>query len=86
MIAAAVYILCAVTSACCATLLLRSYRRDGAPLLFWSGLSFAAFAIANALVFTDLVVFPDTDLSLLRALAGLIAIAILLYGLVWESD
>jgi hypothetical protein len=86
MIAAIVYVLCTVTSACCAVLLLRQYRGHRSRLLFWSGLSFAIFACANALVFTDLVVLPDVDLSLVRAIAGFVAIAVLLYGLVWEAD
>ena len=86
MIAALVYVLCTVTSALCAMLLLRQHRRQRSRLLFWSGLSFVGFAITNALVFADFVVLPDVDLSLVRAAAGLTSIAILLVGLVWEAD
>lgn len=86
MIAAVVYVLCTVASTLCAMLLLRQYRRQPSRLLFWSGLSFVGFAVANALVFADFVVLPDVDLSLVRAVAGVASIAILLVGLVWEAD
>jgi hypothetical protein len=86
MIAAAVYLLCAATSALCAALLLAGYRRSGARLLLWSGASFAGFAVSNALVFADLVVLPETDLTLLRAATGAISIGILLFGLILDSD
>jgi len=85
--AAIVYFLCMAASAWCALLLLRQYRRQGSRLLFWSGLSFVGFAVTNALVFTDFVVFPeDIDLSLVRAAAGFVSIAVLLFGLLWEAD
>ena len=80
-----VYVLSTLTSALCAVLLLRDYRRTSTRLLLWSGLSFAGFALANALVFLDLVVVRDTDLSTLRAATGCGAIALLIYGLVWDS-
>jgi hypothetical protein len=74
-----------VTSAFCAALLLREYRRTGARLLLWSSLSFIAFAINNMLVFTDMIVLPARDLSIVRALAGLVAVSLLLYGLIWDA-
>lgn len=86
MIAAAVYVLCTATSALCAALLLNGYRRSGARLLLWSGASFVGFAVSNALVFADLVVLPDIDLSLLRAITAAASVAVLLYGLVWDAD
>ena len=85
MTAIAVYILCVMTSTFCATLLLREYLRTQARLLFWSSLAFAAFALHNALVFMDLVVLPAVDLSLFRATAALLAVALLLYGLIWDA-
>jgi hypothetical protein len=81
----AVYTLCMLTSALCAALLLREYRRSRARLVLWSSLSFVGWALNNALVFTDMVVFPSADLSLARALVGLTAISLLLYGLVWDA-
>jgi hypothetical protein len=85
MIAAAVYLLCMLTSAFCAMLLLREYRRAGGRLLLWSSLSFVGFAANNALVFTDMVVLPGSDLALVRALAALAAVLLLVFGLVWDG-
>jgi len=64
---------------------LREYRRSRARLLLWSSLSFVAWAVNHALVFTDLVVLPGVDLSMIRALAALAAISLLLYGLIWDA-
>ena len=83
--ATAVYLLCMLTSAVCAALLLREYRRSGARLLLWSSLSFIGWAANNALVFMDLVVVPGYDLSLIRATVALIAVSLLLYGLIREA-
>lgn len=85
--ASAVYVLCTLTSALCAVLLLRQHRSSPNRLLLWSGISFWAMAAANALVFVDLVVLPAAyDLLLVRVWAMFIAAALLLYGLVWEVD
>ena len=84
MIATLVYLLCMLTSTFCAVLLLREYRRNPVRLLLWSSLSFVAWALNNALVFTDLIVFPGIDLLLVRALTSLVAVSLLLYGLVWD--
>ena len=83
---AAVYILGALTSLRCAFLLLRNYGRVKKKLLLWSGLCFAGLAISNFLVFVDLVLFPDVDLYPLRLATAAVAMALLLYGLIWESD
>jgi hypothetical protein len=85
--AEAVYILCALTSVACAVLLLRSYRRSGMRLLLWSGLCFVMLAVSNVVLFVDLVVIPeDIDLSLLRSSIGLVGVATLLYGLIWDAQ
>jgi hypothetical protein len=81
-----VYALCMVTSIACAALLLRAYRRGRSRLLLWSCACFVGLALNNALLFADLVIVPQVDLSLWRALSGLLGILVLLYGLVWESD
>ena len=83
--ASAVYLLCMLTSAFCAVLLLREYRRTQARLLLWSSLSFTGWALNNALVFADMVMLPGLDLSLIRAVVALIAVSLLLYGLVWDA-
>lgn len=79
-----VYALCAVTSAVCAGLLARAYRRQQTRLLLWSTLCFAGLTLNNGLLFTDLVLVPSTDLSLWRGLTGLGSMLILLYGLIWD--
>jgi uncharacterized protein DUF5985 len=83
--ATSVYLLCTLTSAFCAALLLREYRRTSVRLLLWSSLSFAGWAVNNALVFMDLVVLPNVDLSLVRTSAALVAVTLMLYGLVWDA-
>ncbi len=80
-----VYLLCAATSVLCATLLIRSFGRTRPPLLLWTSLCFAGLALNNILLFVDRIVIPATDLSLLRSCVALAALAVLLYGLVWES-
>lgn len=83
--ATSVYILCTITSAFCAALLFREYRRSSARLLLWSSLSFMAWALNNALVFMDLVMLPDIDLLIVRTSASLVAVSLMLYGLVWDA-
>jgi len=86
MIAATVYVLCAATSLACAVLLFDGHRKSGLPLLLWGGLCFAGLAVNNMLLFVDLVVVPDVDLSLWRAGIALASLGVLIYGLVWESS
>lgn len=84
--AEAVYLLCAVTSSLCALLLLRAYARTGTRLLLWSGLCFLGLALNNSLLVLDLMIVPDTDLSTWRLVPAVLGVALLLYGLVWESE
>jgi len=84
-IAFTVYILCAVTSLTCAWLLLRAYRASGTRLLLWSGLCFACFFLNNVLLIVDVQVLPQFDLSVVRTLPSVAGIALLIYGLVWDS-
>ena len=86
VIPAVVYLLCLATSLLCVVLLTRSYMRSGARLLFWCALSFCGVAGNNLLLFIDLVMVPAVDLSILRHSCTLMAIAVLLYGLVWEME
>ena len=83
--AAAVYVLCALTSIACAVLLLRGWRARGVRLLLWSGLGFVGFAIGNVFLVLDAVMLPEVDLSLGRSLPVLAGLLILIYGLVWDS-
>lgn len=81
-----VYILCFLTSAACAGLLLRAYRRAGGGLLFWSGLCFVLLAVNNLVVIADLLILADRDLTLLRLAASLAAVVVLLFGFIWRGD
>jgi energy-converting hydrogenase Eha subunit G len=85
MFAIIVYVLCAVTSALCAVLLLRGYAKSRARLLFWSGLCFAGLTVNNVLLIVDVRVIPAVDLSLWRTIPALIGVSLLVYGLVWET-
>jgi hypothetical protein len=82
----AVYLLCFLTSAACALLLARSYRRSGARLLFWSALCFLFLAGNNFVVILDLLVFPAVDFRLMRNLLALAAIGVLLFGFIWDLE
>ena len=84
--AAAVYVLCALTSLACAVLLLRGYAKRGVRLLLWSGLGFVGFAVGNGMLVADLVIFPERDLQLLREVPVFVGIVVLLYGLVWDTQ
>ena len=81
-----IYLLCAVTSLICAWLLLRSYRRNRFPLLFWSGLCFSVLALNNLLLVLDKLVFPDINFSIARVSLALLALLLLLFGLIWQDD
>jgi len=83
--AEAVYILCALLSVACAVLLMRAWRRNRTRLLLYSGLCFAWLALNNTILFVDLVLVPDLDLSLPRTLTSLGGAATLLYGLIWDA-
>lgn len=84
--AEAIFALCALTSLACAWLLLRSYRRTGFRLLFWSGLCFGAMTFNNLLLFLDKLVLRELDLLTLRLVAALLAVVLLLYGLITDKD
>jgi hypothetical protein len=82
----AVYLLCFLTSATCAWLLMRSYVRTRSQMLFWSGLCFILLALNNLIVILDLLVVQGVDLGLYRLAASLAAICLLIFGFVWRGD
>jgi hypothetical protein len=86
MAAALLYLLCLAASLLCAGLLWRAYRRTRAPLLAWSAACFALLALNNLFVVADMLVFTETDLTMWRQSASLGAIAVLLYGFIWEVE
>ena len=83
---AIIYGLCALTALGCTILLLRGYKRSRYRLLLWSGLCFAGLTLNNVLLVVDKVAIPEGDLSIARTTVALIAMIILLFGLIWDSD
>ncbi len=83
---AAVYILATVVCLISAVLLLRGFFSGRQRLLLWSGLCFVGLTISNLLVFLDLVIFPAVDLYFARLASAAVAMMLLVYGLVWESE
>jgi len=84
VIASLIYALCALTSLACAALLLRGYHRTHVRLLWWSGLCFVGLFLNNALLVLDGRI--SQDLSTARTFPALAGVALLLYGMIWESD
>lgn len=82
----AVLILSFLTTLLCAALLLRAYFRVRRRLLLWSGLCFGALTVSNLFVITDLLMFPTIDFYTWRLGTAAGAMALLLYGLIWESQ
>ncbi|HEX8373377.1 MAG TPA: DUF5985 family protein [Chthoniobacterales bacterium] len=85
--AASVYILCALSCVVIAFLLLRGFRATRQRLLFWSMLCFIILAFANLLLIVDLVIFPTmVDLGIPRTIVSLLAVVVLIYGFIFESE
>lgn len=85
MVPATVYLLCGLTSLICAILLYRSYRSTRNQLTYWTALAFSFFTLNNFMVVADFVVYRSVDLSLVRTLPLFVGVAVLVFGLVWES-
>lgn len=83
---AALYILNTVTTLICAIMLLRGWSRVRRKMLLWSGLCFMGLSLSYALKFADLVIFLETDLFTWRLGVAALALSLLLYGLIWESQ
>lgn len=81
-----IYVLCFVASTTCTLLLLRGYRRSLTRLLLWSGLCFAFLSLNSLAVLFDILIFPQWDFQAWRHAASLMAVGVLLFGLVWESE
>jgi hypothetical protein len=83
---ALVYLLCTATSLICLLLLARGYWHSKVKLLLWSSLCFVGLALNNLFLYLDLVVLPDVNLMPARHISTLSALAVLLYGFIWEVD
>jgi hypothetical protein len=81
-----VYVLCAITSLLCATLLWRGYRRSRTRLLWASAVCFVGLFLNNLVLLIDIRVFPDIDLSVWRIAPALVGVCVLLYGLVLDPE
>jgi hypothetical protein len=81
-----VFVLCSLTSGVCALLLFRAHARTKTRLLFWCALCFVLLAISNVLVLADILTPPITNLIAFRQLAALGAVAVLIYGFIWEVE
>ena len=77
-----IYLLCAATSLMAAALLFRHHRTRRTPLLLWTAVAFFGLAVSNVLLYIDLAVLTDVNLTLVRTLAGAIAMVALLFGLI----
>ena len=83
---AAIYLLCLLTSALCAALLVRAWLRTRTTLLLWTAWCFVLLALNNLLLVADLIVFADVDLSVPRQLATVAALGVLLVGFIRETE
>jgi hypothetical protein len=81
-----VYMLCFLTSAGCAGLLIRSYLASRTRLLLWTALCFTLLMVNNLLLFVDVVLLPEVNLLPYRHFASLGAIVVLLIGFIWDVD
>ena len=66
-----VYLLCTLTSALCAALLLREYKRNPTRLLFWSGLSFAGMAVTKVMPTPFWTIFAGSSTTAAQKLVAL---------------
>jgi hypothetical protein len=82
----AVLVLTFLTMLLCAVLQLRAYFDVRRGLLLWSGLCFLALSVSNLLVVADLEIFQAADLYTWRLGTAAVAMGLLLYGLIWESQ
>jgi hypothetical protein len=81
-----VYGLGALVTLACTLLLARGFLQSRLRLLLWSALCFAGLTVSNTLLFVDLVVVPDLNLYAARLGTAAVSMALLLYGLVWDSE
>ena len=81
-----VYLLCFLTSALCAGLLVRQYAVSRTPILLWSAACFVFLSVSNLLVVVDYLVLPEINLRPPRQVLTLLAVSVLLFGFIWEVE
>jgi hypothetical protein len=79
-----IYLLCVATSVLCAYLLVLACRASRSRVLIWSALCFALLATNNLVLAVDILLLPTIDLTILQLTTALAAVAVLLYGFIWE--
>ena len=82
----ALYVIAVLSSGVCAVLLFRGYLQRRVRLLMWSGCCFVGLTVNNVALFVDLVVYPASDLRLMRLIPALIGMTFLLYGFIWDAE
>ena len=55
-------------------------------MLFWSSCCFVLLALVNLLLIFDILIYPDVDLRPVRLWLTLLAVAVLLFGFIWDED
>lgn len=75
-----------LTSFSCTVLLFRGYQRRRIRLLMWSSICFAGLTLNNVVLFMDVVIFPTTDLRLVRLISALVGMLFMLYAFIWDAD
>ena len=75
--AAAVFVLCALTSLVCLALLVRAHRATRARLVFWSAVCFVGLAINNIILAINELAVPSVHMPwrAIPAAIGLLALA-----------
>ncbi|WP_443749156.1 DUF5985 family protein [Asticcacaulis solisilvae] len=85
--AALIYSLCALTAFLCSWLLFAAWRRSRYRLLLWGALCFAGLTFGNLVLIVDKIFLPvEIDLSVWRYGITLVALLILLYGLIFDTE
>lgn len=80
------YILCCLSSGLCASLLVAAFLRTRERLLLWSAICFCFLALNNLLVLVDYLTPPPILLTWPRLACSLAAVAVLIYGFIWEIE
>lgn len=83
---AIVYFLCFCSSGLCTYLLVNAFMRSREKLLLWSAACFCLLTLNNLLVFVDIILLPGSDLTWARSITSFSAVAVLLYGFIWEIE
>lgn len=82
--AAAVFVLCALTCIACLAFLARAYHRSRGRLVFWTAICFAGLALNNVLIAINQLIFRSVHMPW-RAIPAALGLVALAYGLIAEE-